>query len=385
VAPLCKARPVAEPLKNFFDTALVGRIADSLHAAAPDFDRKAFVRAVGPLDELELLGRARRVAEALAETLPADFERAAALVEASLDAPLPALEGAGMAPFFYLPHVLWVAEAGLAHFETAMRLQHALTQRFTAEFSIRAYLVKHPEATLARLREWTRDPSHHVRRLVSEGSRPRLPWAMRLRAFQQDPTPLLPLLDALVDDPSLYVRRSVANNVNDIAKDHPDVAVALAAKWMRAPSEERAWVVKHALRSLVKQGHVGALAVLGVNAKKRPTLRVEGELSAARVPIGGKLAVSVTVTNPGKTKLEAIVDLAVHFVKASGEAKPKVFKLRRVALAAGESVTLAKTISFAEHTTRTPRPGAHTLEVLVNGFSFPLGTVEVMAPKGARR
>ena len=125
--------------------------------------------------------------------------------------------------------------------------------------------------------------------------------------------------------------------------------------------------------------------MLGVEAKKQPTVRVNGALSAARVPIGGKLGVSVNVKNQGKTKLEAIVDLAVHFVKASGEAKPKVFKLRRVALAPGASVTLAKTISFAEHTTRTPRPGVHTLEVLVNGFSFPLGTVEVSAPKGARR
>lgn len=375
---------MAEPLKHFFDSALVARIADSLHAASSDFERKAFVRAVGDLNDLELMDRARRIAEALKKTLPENFERAAAIVMASLGAPLDALEGAGMGPFFYLPHVVWVADAGLEHFETAMRLQHALTQRFTAEFSIRAYLVKHPEATLARLRVWTRDPSHHVRRLASEGSRPRLPWAPRLRAFQRDPTPILPLLDALVDDPSLYVRRSVANNLNDITKDHPDVAVALAAKWLKAPSEERTWVVKHALRSLVKQGHVGALAVLGVDAKKRPAVRVEGALSAARLAIGNTLRVSVDVTNTGKTKLEAIVDLAVHFVKASGEAKPKVFKLRRVALAPRESATLAKTISFAEHTTRTPRAGAHALEVLVNGFVFPLGAVEVTARKGAR-
>jgi len=376
---------VAEPLKAFFDAALVGRIADSLRRAYPALDRKAFIRAVGPLDDLELLDRARAIAGAFTKTLPTDFELAAELVTRSLAPLSPTSEGAGMGPFFYLPHVLWVADAGLAHFEAAMALQHALTQRFTAEFSIRAYLERHPEATLARLRAWTTDPSHHVRRLVSEGTRPRLPWAPRLRAFQADPTPILPLLDALVDDPSLYVRRSVANSVNDITKDHPEVAVALATRWMEAPTEERAWVVKHALRSLVKQGHGGALRALGVDAQRRPAVRVEAALSAARVSIGESLRVVVTVTNTGKKPLAAIVDLGVHFVKASGEARPKVFKLRRVDLAPGASVELPKTLSFAEHTTRTPHPGKHGLDARVNGHVFPLVAVDVRPAKRPRR
>ncbi len=130
----------------------------------------------------------------------------------------------GMAAFLYMPHLFFVARHGLDHFEDSMRAQHALTQLFTAEYSIRAFLEKHPEATLARLREWTADPSHHVRRLVSEGTRPRLPWAPRLRAFQKDPRPVLELLELLKDDPELYVRRSVANNLNDIGKDHPGAA-----------------------------------------------------------------------------------------------------------------------------------------------------------------
>ena len=179
-----------------------------------------------------------------------------------------------MAAFLYMPHLFFVARHGLDHFEDSMRAQHALTQLFTAEYSIRAFLEKHPGATLARLREWTADPSHHVRRLVSEGTRPRLPWAPRLRAFQKDPRPVLELLELLKDDPELYVRRSVANNLNDIGKDHPALLTAVAKRWLRGASPERRWIVSHALRSAVKRADAGALGALGY--------RWQGAVDAAR-------------------------------------------------------------------------------------------------------
>jgi thioesterase domain-containing protein len=216
---------LAEPLKNCFGTAIPKTIGQRVVEVYPAFPVRAFLTdALRGYEQFELMARGRHVARALARHLPADYPRAVGILVASLGAKLEGSENQGMAPFFYLPHVLFVAEFGLDHFEPSMRAQYELTQRFTAEFSIRPFLERYPEQTLARLARWAADPSAHVRRLVSEGTRPRLPWAPRLRAFQRDPRPVLKLLELLKDDPVLYVRRSVANNLNDIGKDHPAVA-----------------------------------------------------------------------------------------------------------------------------------------------------------------
>jgi 3-methyladenine DNA glycosylase AlkC len=156
---------------------------------------------------------------------PENYPRAVDILLESAGQPHDHQASGGMASFLYMPHLYFVARHGLDHFEDSMRAQHALTQRFTAEYSIRAFLERHPDRTLARLREWTGDPSHHVRRLVSEGTRPRLPWAPRLHALLRDPRPVIGLLELLKDDSELYVRRSVANNLNDIGKDHPQLLV----------------------------------------------------------------------------------------------------------------------------------------------------------------
>src|SRR5688572_30733780 len=218
-----------------------------VRAVHPGFPSEAFLRDVlagyGPLS---LTARGQHVAKALRRHLPADYPRALQVLLASASQPHDHRASGGMAAFLYMPHLFFVAQHGLDHFEDSMRAQHALTQRFTAEYSIRAFLEKHPEATLARLREWTRDPSAHVRRLVSEGTRPRLPWAPRLRAFQKDPRPVLELLELLRDDPEPYVRRSVANHLNDIAKDHPALAVEVCRRWSAGdPPESRRWIVGH--------------------------------------------------------------------------------------------------------------------------------------------
>ncbi|HEX6850465.1 MAG TPA: DNA alkylation repair protein [Candidatus Polarisedimenticolaceae bacterium] len=363
---------MAEPLKSFFDERVVRRIAAMLHAADRGFPDTRFVAdASRGLDDLELLDRARRIAGAMARALPDDYERAADVILRSLGPRLGSGEGNGMQPFLYLPHVIFVAERGLDHFDVSMRLQRELTRRFTAEFSIRAYLERHPERTLAQLRTWAADPDPHVRRLVSEGTRPRLPWAPRLRAFQKDPRPVLELLELLKDDPELYVRRSVANNLNDIGKDHPDLLVATCARWLRGAGEARRWIVKHALRWLVKRGHPGALEVLGFG--EAGSIRVSGSVRPKRARIGGRVVVSVDVENRGRKTSTAAVDLAVHFVKATGAAKPKVFKGRDLVLAPRASATFEKSISLAQHTTRRHHPGRHAVEARVNGRVVPIG------------
>ena len=328
------------------------------------------------LADLELVARGGHIAAAMHRHLPQSFAEAARVLVRSLGPELGTTEAFGMAPFRYLPHVLFVAKHGLDDFEASMHAQYELTKRFSAEYSIRAFLTRHPKRTLERLRTWATDANVHVRRLVSEGTRPRLPWAPRLPAFQEDPRPVLRLLERLKDDPERYVQRSVANNLNDIAKDHPDLVVEVCRRWARGASEERLWIVGHALRSLVKGGHRGALATLGFAS--RPQVQVGGARLAPRaVKLGSKLRFSFDLESRSPRFQDLLVDYAVHFVKADGGTRPKVFKLRRVSLAPGARLRLESTVSFEELTTRRPRPGRHRIEVLVNGVAHPLMAFQV--------
>ncbi|MFP2910227.1 DNA alkylation repair protein [Pyxidicoccus sp. 3LFB2] len=367
---------MAEPLKTFFNARLVERLATALHAASPSFPRAAFIReASAGLEGHELLGRARQLASAMHRALPPDYPNAVEVLLRSLGPERVETEGSGMEVFFYMPHTLYVAEHGLEHFEESMRAQHALTKRFTAEFSIRPYLEHHPDRTLARLREWATDANVHVRRLVSEGTRPRLPWASRLRAFQQDPRPVLALLELLKDDPELYVRRSVANNLNDIGKDHPDVLVRVAKAWMKDAPPEREWLIRHALRSAIKRGEPEALEVVG--ARKPSGIEVRATALPPRASVGGTVDVRFEVANRSGRSQTLVVDLAVYFQKASGEARPKVFKVRALTLEPGQAEEVGKRVSFKQLTTRRHYPGPHRFEALVNGQGMPLGTVDV--------
>lgn len=368
---------MAEKLKYLFDEHLVRALARDLRSAHPRFDARAFAAAcLAGLDDLELTGRAWHVAEAMHTCLPAPFARAARVLVDSLGGELERSDGFGLGPLRYMPHVFFVQKYGLDDFETSMHAQYELTKRFSAETSIRAFLVKYPDATYARLREWARDPNVHVRRLVSEGTRPRLPWAPRLRAFQQDPRPVIALLELLKDDAERYVQRSVANNLNDIGKDHPDLAVEVCQRWAAGAPPGRQWIVKHALRMLVKQGHPGALATLGVGS--RPMVSVERiRLAPRAVKLGGELRFSFELASTATTPQELMIDYAVHYVKANGATRPKVFKLRRLALPAQGSAELESKLSFQDLSTRRHYPGRHRIELLINGVAHPLADFDV--------
>ena len=368
-------------LKDFFDRPLVVAIGRSLKAAHTSFDARAFVkRATTGLDALELMDRGAHIATAMHACLPAVYEDAIAILVAAPDVELP--RASNMGSFRYLPHTTYIATHGLEHFEASMRAQHHFTQRFTAEFSIRPFLVRYPAQTLARLATWASDPSEHVRRLVSEGTRPRLPWGLRLRAFVEDPTPVLALLERLVDDPAEYVRRSVANNLNDIAKDHPDVVVETCTRWLGERAERR-WIVERALRTLVKKGDRGALRVLGVGGT--PKVAIETVTLPRRVRIGDALALSFELASTGGKPQELAVDFAVHYVKANGSRSPKVFKLKRVSLAKAGRVRLEARVSFKDMTTRTHHPGEHLVEARVNVWHTRSGRSSSRAEKLSRR
>jgi 3-methyladenine DNA glycosylase AlkC len=369
---------VAYQLKDQFGESAPRAIAAMVHAVYPGFAHQAFLEDVlTGFAPLSLTARGQQVAEALRRHLPAEYPRAVEVLLASASQPHEHRASKGMAGFLFMPHMYFVARYGLDHFEESMRAQHALTQRFTAEFSIRPFLETHPQATLARLREWTRDPSEHVRRLVSEGTRPRLPWAPRLRAFQQDPRPVLELLELLKDDASLYVRRSVANNLNDIGKDHPGLLVSTAKRWLRPAgaakaTAERQWIVRHALRSAIKRADAGALGALGFGGKAEVAV-CDARVAPVRVKIGEIVTFSFTLANRLPRRQRVMADLVVHFVKANGKASPKTFKLRAVELGPRERVVLGKRIRLLQLTTRTHYPGVHRVDALLNGKRVKLG------------
>lgn len=368
-------------LKDMIDRACVARVAAMVGGAWAGFDARGFTRAANRgLDALELMHRGRHIAAALRAHLPPAWPEARAILHASLGPTLD--EGGGGGAWVYLPHALLVAREGPDDFDASMAFLHALTQRFTGEFSLGRFVERDPARALGHLRAWATDPSVHVRRLVSEGTRPRLPWAPRLRTFAADPSPVLPLLEALRDDPEDYVRRSVANHLNDLSKDHAPLVTALCARWMLDAPGPRAALVKHALRTLSKRGDPAALAVLG--SAEAPTVTVAARGIPRALAIGDKLRLALTVTNTGPKPQKLLLDLAVSFVKSDGSARPKVFRLATATVAPGAAATVAKTVTFAQLSTRRVFPGAHAVEARVNGVGFPLGSVRVTAPSPPR-
>lgn len=360
-------RPTGEamtPFKEFLSPALVRLIAAHL----PDPEGFA-ARVVPGLAEREMAARARWIAAHLLDALPPDPAARHAALRAMLHPEVAGLDRAsdarGIAGWGIWPLSLVVGEHGGAAFDDAMETLRQMTLRHTAEFAIRPLIAAEPARAFAILQGWTRDPSAHVRRLASEGARPRLPWGTRLDALVADPAPLLPLLEALKDDPSDYVRRSVANNLNDIAKDHPGLVVAIAGRWLDGASGDRAALVRHALRTLVKRGDPAALALLGLGPA-RVRCGAPG-LDRATVALGDALTVTAEIASEADVEQAVQVDLVLHLLKANGRTAPKVFKGARLVVPGGGSVRFARTHRFRAVTTRRAYPGRHGVALRING------------------
>jgi 3-methyladenine DNA glycosylase AlkC len=383
-----------EPFKNLLNAALVKAAGQRLHAAWPGFDRRSFERiALADLDALEMKARAMRIADALAVVLPDTFDSACDVIEAALAPPIEIggvsgerdLVRDGLAGWIVWPLGEFVARRGLDEPERALEALHALTQRLTAEFAIRPFIVRHPQLTLATLQRWTRDASAHVRRLASEGSRPRLPWGLRLQSLVADPTPTLPILAALQDDPSAYVRRSVANHLNDIAKDHPSLVVDWVRRHLPDAATERRALLSHASRTLIKQGHAPMLALWGVGRAFVGECRLS--IAPRRVAIGERVTLTLAMPSTARQAQTLLIDYAVHHVKANGATSPKVFKGWKLMLAPGETLTLSKAHSFEPVTTRRYHPGRHRVTLSINGAVMAEAAVSLSAAAraGCRR
>ena len=364
---------MGEPYKNLINRDGVAMMRRHLARAWPAFDGERFeALAVDGLEALELKARAQHLCAALEATLPDDFEAAARVIEASL-APVRSDEDhgelrsgdAGLAGWPLWPMTEFVSRRGLASPERALRCLHALTQRFTGEWAVRAFIVAHPALTFATLVRWAQDPSPHVRRLASEGSRPRLPWGLQLGGLIADPSPTLPLLEALLDDPSEYVRRSVANHLNDIAKDHPALVVDWVVRHLPGASAERRALLKHASRTLIKNGDARMLAAWGFGRRYAGTAALS--ITPKRLCVGENLTLALELRSRAKRAQPLVIDYAVHHVKADGERRPKVFKGWSIELAAGETRRLRKKHSMREVTTRRYHAGRHALDLRING------------------
>jgi 3-methyladenine DNA glycosylase AlkC len=281
----------------------------------------------------------------------------------------------GMAPFFYLPHVFFIRDYGLGHFAVSMAAQYELTQRFTAEFSLRPYFIQHFEPCMALLKRWALDPSEHVRRLVSEGTRPRLPWAPKLAAVIANPRLTAPLLELLKDDVSLYVRRSVANHLNDIGKDNRDYLIRQVEDWAIDAPQPRRWIIKHALRSAVKQGDARALGVMGFAAAV--AFEVTQLVITPKLPcLGESLAINCALMLTQGLAVDVLVDLKMEFPGRTGR-RVKIFKLTTGRLTQGEALCLHKHISLRPMSTRTYYPGRFEWSLLVNGVAVPLIALDI--------
>ena len=381
---------MADAFKLLINPATIQHASEHLHRAWPAFDRRRFedLASTG-LEALEFKARALQIADALEACLPAEFHSAAAVLERAMAPALnldaqgepiglgQALSPDGLSGWALWGAGEWVTRRGMVDIPRAMDCLHALTQRFTAEYAIRPFIHQHPHAVFPTLARWALDPSAHVRRLVSEGSRPRLPWGLRLQALVQDPTPALPLLAALQDDGSAYVRRSVANHLNDIAKDHPNRVAQWVESHLQGASDNRRALLRHASRSLIKQGHVATLAAWGLTPGL--TGQADFALSSLSIRIGERLGLQVGLQSESDQPQRLVIDYVVHHVRANGTTSPKVFKGWSLTLAPGGQVTLNKTHSLRPVSTRVLYPGLHCIKLQINGqavaeSSFQLST-----------
>lgn len=363
---------------HLFNARTLGQLADEYAASLPGFGRDAFLAEVLPgLEGRELKERLDWIADCVEKRLPQDFPAMADALEAAMPPELdPALSDDDFGQFIHaVPGILAVRHGLEEHRERAMALLHAATRRFSMEFYIRPFLDRWPRETLDDLDVWCGDPNYHVRRLVSEGTRPRLPWAP---SISLDPLVPLRFLDRLFADPTRYVTRSVANHLNDIARLEPDLAVDRVRNWQtsgRQDATEMNWIAKHALRGLIKAGDPGAIRALGYDPKLKVNCDIWVQTETVR--IGQTLDFKVSLE--AAEDAPVIVDYVIQFHRP-GRSGVKVFKLRTTRLVAGKALVIGKSHRMkGDATTFRLYPGHHAITVMVNGVMRAEGRFELVA------
>jgi len=361
-----------EPLKNLVNKELIEANAAELEKQLSQFNAKKFKTHVlnTEWEQRELMDRIHCVAEAIQLSAEGSFNE----VVTGLEKAAPNLPSG----FQQIIFPAYIKLFGLEHFERSLMALECLTQYSTGEFAIRPFLKAYPEKTMAQMLEWSKHKNEHVRRFSSEGCRPRLPWGGNLPDFIKDPELIFPILKNLRNDESLYVRKSVANNLNDISKDHPKTVLRIAECWLNENKQNSTWIVKHGLRSLLKQAHPKALELFGYGNPK--AIEIIGlELSTHKPAMGDTFQFQFELNNPKGKHQELRLEYLIDFKKKNGSSK-KVFQLSEFVLGGNSSKSFVKKHSFQELTTRKHYPGIHMLSIRLNGLV--INTVEFNLIKG---
>ena len=351
-------------LKDALHSNEINHLSQVISAVNPQFNESAFKQyALNTLDQRELKARAEHIADALDHSLGEHFPKNAEVLQQV--AATWHQHSTPDSEFAAWPLLSYIEKYGLQHPEIALQTLQQLTALFSAEFAIRPYIKNHWALCEGYFKEWVEHPSEHIRRLVSEGTRPRLPWGAQLNQQREDPRLATPYLEALKDDSSLYVRRSVANHLNDISKDHPEHMLDLCEEWLTEPTPHREWLVKHACRGLIKQGHPRALALQGCRSTDFSI--EECSLNTTEIALGDTLQIQLSIHNNSNETQRLITDFSIDFMKANGQHKAKIFKLKTTDIAANSTIQLQKNYTFKTLSTRKLYPGIHHLRILCNG------------------
>jgi 3-methyladenine DNA glycosylase AlkC len=344
-------------LKHLINASVVKKISRAISRLDKTFESKAFLRLTSELETLELKQRVLLVAKHLEMNLKYPYPQALKLLMA-------AMEEGDLKGFELWPFSEFISQKGIDHFDLSMKAMYRLTQRFTAEFAVRPFLLQNHTKVLKYFSKWAVDKNVHVRRWVSEGSRPLLPWGQNIPLFIMDPTHTILLLD------KLKVRKSVANHLNDISKNHPQVVIDLIRIWSKDISPENSvkleWIKKQALRTLIKKGHAGAMKLMGVSDK--PLVRIKNLSSDRKTyKLNDIMSFSFSLESLARKDQKLIIDYAIDFVKANGKQSKKIFKLKSLELTSGEKLLIKKNHSLKPITTMMYYSGTHHLLIQING------------------
>lgn len=361
-------------LKDIYSTSFYDKFADHLAIVVPAFDKALFIKQIFSPDfeEKALKERMRHTAVVLHQFLPADFPVAVDLLRELIAVLRGGAFSRGGLEFMFLPD--YIELYGLNDYHNAVKAFEFITQFISCEFAVRPFILKYETEMLAQMEQWSLHQSAGVRRLSSEGSRPRLPWAMAIPSLKKNPQPLFQLLENLKNDPSESVRRSVANNLNDIAKDHPDVVIDIAGRWKGLTKETDA-IVKHGCRTLLKQGHTAILAHYGL-ATENIELS-DFKILTPQVKIGESLSFSFSICNKQAASQVIRLEYGVFYQRQKGQLNKKVFKISERRYAGYQQETITRRQKFIVITTRKYYPGKHQLSIIINGKEMSVADFEL--------
>lgn len=366
-----------EPFKNRFNRKFYEKFTSFLAPLLSDFDKGKFFDLI--FDEewagRELKQRMRHTTEVLHQFMPADFAKASKIIVQLVEN----LTAAGVTEesveYMFLPDYLEIY--GIEHYDEAMTAFEKVTKFTTCEFGVRPFIDRFPGKAMAQMSEWSKSENHHVRRFSSEGCRPRLPWGMALKGLKKDPAPVLEILERLKNDPSEYVRKSVANNLNDISKDHPDLALKVGNKWI-GKTKNTDWVVKHAMRTLLKKGNKEAMSLFGLGSTEGLEV-ADFQVVTPKVKIGDALKFNFILKNKNASAKTIRLEYAIFYLLGNGKLSKKVFKISEKKYAAGAEVLVERKQSFRIITTKVFYPGMQEVSVIVNGEEFARGAFELVS------